>query len=462
MAKNLVPFNIEAEKAVIGSMIASKKVCFNALNMLDAIDFYDEKANQVIFTAIKNLDLQGKEVDNASVATELQTNMKLLDQIGGVDYLAELQDYYIGDKNAEHHIRTVRDLSLVRKLFNKVHNLEKEFFEKRISNVSDFIEKFDNEVKGITQNRSSGEFVTTGEVITAISQDLKRRRYSGARNGVTGVPSGYEALDRLTSGWQPGSLNIIAARPSVGKTAFALNLIYNAANLTGKTVAFFSLEMAAKDIATRMLSSCSAINSYDLKSGNLKDTDWMAIQEAEDALNRVNILIDDTSGIKLGEIKTKCTKLKAKDPSLSLIVIDYLGLITLNNPKQDNRQNIDEISRSLKGLARDLDLPVICLCQLSRANEKAGRKPIMSDLRDSGSIEQDADTVLFLHRDDYQKQVKNGEEINDNKDDLKKGPFEKMSLTDIILQKNRNGETGAIKLPFMLNIGKFLPPLKDS
>ena len=291
---------------------------------------------------------------------------------------------------------------------------------------------------------------------------MKRRRYSGARNGVTGVPSGYEALDRLTSGWQPGSLNIIAARPSVGKTAFALNLIYNAANLTGKTVAFFSLEMAAKDIATRMLSSCSAINSYDLKSGNLKDTDWMAIQEAEDALNRVNILIDDTSGIKLGEIKTKCTKLKAKDPSLSLIVIDYLGLITLNNPKQDNRQNIDEISRSLKGLARDLDLPVICLCQLSRANEKAGRKPIMSDLRDSGSIEQDADTVLFLHRDDYQKQVKNGEEINDNKDDLKKGPFEKMSLTDIILQKNRNGETGAIKLPFMLNIGKFLPPLKDS
>ena len=239
-------------------------------------------------------------------------------------------------------------------------------------------------------------------------------------------------------------------------------MIYNAANLTGKTVAFFSLEMAAKDIATRMLSSCSAINSYDLKSGNLKDTDWMAIQEAEDALNRVNILIDDTSGIKLGEIKTKCTKLKAKDPSLSLIVIDYLGLITLNNPKQDNRQNIDEISRSLKGLARDLDLPVICLCQLSRANEKAGRKPIMSDLRDSGSIEQDADTVLFLHRDDYQKQVKNGEEINDNKDDLKKGPFEKMSLTDIILQKNRNGETGAIKLPFMLNIGKFLPPLKDS
>lgn len=455
MARNQVPGNIEAEKSVIGSMIASHKVCYDALSILDESDFYDTKANAVIFRALKNLDKQGKTIDNASVANELQTNMKMLDQVGGVDYLAELQEYYIGDKNAAYHISTVHDLSLVRKLFTRMHGLEKDFYEKEITDVSDYIERFDNEISEITKNRASGEFRNTSEVIDQISKDLQKRRASGNRSLITGIDTGFSLLNRLTGGWQDGSLVILAARPSVGKTAFAINLIYNAASLSRKTVAFFSLEMSAEDIARRLLASTSNVNSTNLKTGNLTDSDWMAIQEAENEINKTKILIDDTSGIKLGEIKTKVTKLKARDPNLGLVVIDYLGLINVNNPKVDNRQNVDEISRSLKGLARDVGVPVICLCQLSRANEKAARKPILSDLRDSGSIEQDADMVMFLYRENYQKQGK--EESNSQPSNIMDdSPFGKTEVTEVILAKNRNGSTGTIKLAFMMNIGKFV------
>lgn len=459
MAQKFGPSNIEAEKSVLGSMIASKKVCYDALSLLDESDFSDTKANAVVFRAIKNLEHQEKAVDNASIANELQTNMKLLDQIGGVDYLAELQEYYIGDKNAEYHIQTVHDLALVRKLFNRVDALKKEFYEQEITEVSDFIEKFDTSVTEITKNRASGEFRNTSEVIESLSKDIQKKRASSNKSYLTGIDTGFTSLNRLIGGWQNGTLTILAARPSVGKTTFALNLIYNAATLSRKTVAFFSLEMSAEDIARKILAATSSVNFMNLKTGDLSDADWMAIQEAENEIRKTRILIDDTSGIKLGEIKTKVTKLKAKDPNLGLVVIDYLGLINVNNPKADNRQNVDEISRSLKGLARDVGLPIICLCQLSRANEKAARKPILSDLRDSGSIEQDADIVIFLYRENYQKQGKETGDAPAPQEEPKKkesSVFDKTEVTDVILAKNRTGDTSSLKLFFMMNIGKFI------
>ena len=455
MAKIKVPYNAESEKAVIGSMIASKKVCNDALALLKENDFYEANTNGVIFRAIQNLSSQDKTIDNASLANELQINMKMLDQVGGVDYLAELQDYYIGDKNAEYHIKNVHDLGLIRALFNRASALQKEFYESEISDVSDFIAKYDKEISSLTKERASGEFKTTQEVIAEISKDLQKKRNSGKKSDVTGIETGFRYLNKLTAGWQEGSLNILAARPSVGKTAFAINLAYNAAKLSNKTVAFFSLEMSAADIAKRLLSSISSVNSNNLRNGDLTDNDWMAIQEAEDQLKRINLYIDDTSGIKLGEIKTKVTKLKARDPNLGLVVIDYLGLITLNNPKVDNRQNIDEISRSLKGLARDLNIAIICLCQLSRANEKEKRRPIMSDLRDSGSIEQDADTVMFLYRENYQKTNQEDNKSNDQNSPFNESPFGRMEIIEVNLIKNRNGSIGLLKLGFLMNIGKF-------
>lgn len=455
MAKIKVPYNAESEKAVIGSMIASKKVCNDALALLKESDFYEINTNGVIFRAIQNLSSQDKTIDNASLANELQINMKMLDQVGGVDYLAELQDYYIGDKNAEYHIKNVHDLGLIRALFNRANALQKEFYESEISDVSDFIAKYDKEISLLTKERASGEFKTTQEVIAEISKDLQKKRNSGKKSDVTGIETGFRYLNKLTAGWQEGSLNILAARPSVGKTAFAINLAYNAAKLSNKTVAFFSLEMSAADIAKRLLSSISSVNSNNLRNGDLSDYDWMAIQEAEDQLKRINLYIDDTSGIKLGEIKTKVTKLKARDPNLGLVVIDYLGLITLNNPKADNRQNIDEISRSLKGLARDLNVAILCLCQLSRANEKEKRRPIMSDLRDSGSIEQDADTVMFLYRENYQKTNQEDNKNNDQNSPFNESPFGRMEIIEVNLIKNRNGSIGLLKLGFLMNIGKF-------
>lgn len=451
---NKVPYNIESEKAVIGSMIASRKVCYDALSLLDEKDFFDTKANAIIFRAIKNLDKQGKTIDNTSITNELQINMKMLDQIGGVDYLFELQNYYLGDKHAEYHINTVHDLSLVRQLFIVSNNLQKEFFEKAISDVSDFIEKYDNKISEITKNRASGDFKNSSDVVKSISKELEKKRNSPKKSYLVGLDTGYNSLNYYTGGWQGGYLTILAARPSVGKTAFAVNLVYNAANLNHKTVAFFSLEMTAEDIVKRLLASTSSVSQSCIKTGNLNDSDWLAVQEAQAEINKTKILIDDTSGIKLGEIKTKVTKLKAKDPNLGLIVIDYLGLITLNNPKVDNRQNIDEISRSLKGLAKDVNLPIICLCQLSRANEKASRRPLLSDLRDSGSIEQDADVVMFLYRENYQKPGQGQEEQQTPEDD--ESPFGRSEVTEVIIQKNRNGNTGTVKLAFMKNIGKFI------
>lgn len=451
-------FNLVAEKAVLGSMIASTKICNDALGLLSDESFYDRKANAVIFKAIENLSKQEVAIDNASLVTELQNNMKLLDQVGGVQYLAELQEYYVGDKNASYALQTVHDLHLIRKLFLTAKDLEKEYFEKEINDIPSFIDEYGKKITKITDDRASGEFKDTKEVVKNLATNMRNRRGGGKKSYVTGVDTGYEILNRLTGGWQKGSLVILAARPSVGKTAFAINLMYNAAEKAKTSVAFFSLEMSAEDICTRLLSATASVNSTKLKTSDLTDSDWMAIQEAENRISKTKIYIDDTSGIKISEIKSKLINLKNRDNKLGLVVIDYLGLINVNNPKQDHRQNIDEISRSLKGIARDLNVPIICLSQLSRANEKDNRKPRLSDLRDSGAIEQDADMVIFLYREDYQKHAKKGEqgqqpqpqEENDG------SPFGKTSMTDIILAKNRNGEVGDFQLAFLMNIGKFI------
>ena len=452
-------YNLVAEKAVLGSMIASKKICNDALGLLNENSFYDRKANAVIFKAIQNLTQQEVAIDNASLVTELQNNMKLLDQVGGVQYLAELQEYYVGDKNASYALQTVHDLSLIRQLFDSAKKLEKEYFEKEINDIPSFIDKYGKEIDEITDKRASGEFKVTSDVVRNLSNSMRSRRGSGRKSYVTGIDTGYEILNRLTGGWQNGNLIIFAARPSVGKTAFAINLMYNAAEKAKTSVAFFSLEMSAEDICTRLLASTASVNSTKLKTSDLTDSDWMAIQEAEDKISKTKIYIDDTSGIKINEIKSKLINLKNRDNNLGLVVVDYLGLINVNNPKQDHRQNIDEISRSLKGIARDLNVPIICLSQLSRANEKDNRKPRLSDLRDSGAIEQDADMVMFLYREDYQKHAKKGEQAQQAPQQAEQNdgsPFGKTSMTDVILAKNRNGEVGEFQLAFLMNIGKFV------
>ena len=462
MARSNNLFNFNAEQSVLGAMIENANCRSEALGVLTEFDFYEKHSqHRSIFKAIANLVDSSKSVDITTITDEL-INMKELDNAGGVDYLNELQNTYIGEKNALHHIDIVRDYALVRRFLNVISNVNDEYRNSQIKSISDFIAESEKRILEVTKSRRVGAFRSSGEVVEKVTAKLKMNQGKKTNSYVTGIDTGFEQLNKMTQGFHPGQLIILAARPSVGKTAFAINLSYNAASLNNKTVAFFSLEMSAEDIVTRLLASKSQINSRNLTLGRLDENDWLALSESVSAIKKTNILIDDTSAAKLNDIRTKCQKLKAQDDNLGLIVIDYLGLITTNNTKIDNRQlEVGEISRSLKALARELNVPIICLCQLSRASEKrTDRTPILSDLRDSGSIEQDADQVMFIYRPKYQKPE---EMRNDAKKD-DDGPFAKCEETQIVLSKNRNGQTGIVYLNFLMNIGKFIEvePPRDS
>ena len=449
--------NLEAEQAVLGAIIESKSARDEIISSLDVDDFTD-KRNKIIFQAIYNLITGGIEVDMPSLINQISVSMKKLDQVGA-DYLVEIQEHYYGDTNAFYHVQILKDASLSRKLINTMQECIDGFQKEKIKDVSQYIAECENKVLAITQRRRVAEFVTAQEVVSKVTGKLKiSQNQEKTSRYCIGLPTGYETLDRYTQGWQKGNFIIIAARPSVGKTALTINLMYNAASIANKPIAFFSLEMDAESICRRLISMVSGINSTSLTTNNLTPDDWLALDVGTSKLKSTQIFIDDTSAQKLNDIRTKAKKLKASHPDLGAIFIDYLGLITTNLKLGEvSRSNeVAEISRSLKALARELEIPVICLSQLSRANEKNARQPILSDLRDSGSIEQDADQVLFIHRDDYQKPEKQQEEAKNAPASEGEGPFDVDKPTKIIVAKNRNGKVGTIELHFLMNIGRFI------
>lgn len=461
MSSNLFYNNtFEAEQAVLGALLVSKTARNDMVSTLEVDDFVDEK-HQIIFEAINNLITLGVGVDIPSLVGHIDTSMKALDKIGGVAYLYELSETYVGDTNAFYHIQILKDASLSRKLVNTMQNCIDGFKNKKINDVSQYIAECENKVINITQSRRVAEFVTASQVVKSVTKKLQiTKKEEKINKYCVGIPTGYESLDKLTQGWQKGSLIILAARPSVGKTAFSVNLIHNAAKLTNRPVAFFSLEMDSESICRRLLSCVAQINSVNLATGNLSPIDWSSLETAVKELSEEKIFIDDTSNEKLNNIRTKATKLKSTHPDLAAIFIDYLGLITTNIKlgEVSKANEVAEISRSLKQLARELEVPIICLCQLSRANEKASRKPMLSDLRDSGSIEQDADQVIFIHRDNYQKtdKIQDGNNNSENNDNDSENPFAVATPTEIIVSKNRNGRVGIVNLQFLANIGKFV------
>ncbi|MBE6142376.1 MAG: replicative DNA helicase [Erysipelotrichaceae bacterium] len=460
----VLPHNEESERAVLGALIESNNVRNEIVNKLIESDFYgtgkkDEIVpNRLVFRAINTLMDNGKVVDVASITTELDVNMKVLSQIGGVNYIRELIDSYISDSNALYHADTIKDLALSRRLIECLDECVEGFEKKEFTDVGQYIAQCEKKILDITQARRVSEFEKASDIVDQIARDLKISRNKNEK-GFKGVSTGFKLLDYYTQGgWQPGQLNIIGARPSVGKTAFSLNLAYNAARLSGGTVAFFSLEMDAKSIVKRLLSNAASINSALFANGELSDDDWLALDQGVKALKDIKLLIDDTAGQKLTDIKTKVQKLKAQCPDLCCIFIDYLGLITTNNSRIDNRQlEVSEISRQLKALAREVEVPIICLSQLSRGSEQRSateRMPKLSDLRDSGSIEQDADIVIFIHREKYQNAQAAKEK--ENEDPMDTNPFANTEETKINVAKNRNGKTGVLSYTFFMNIGKFV------
>ena len=438
------PNNLEAEMCVLGCAYMSASSLEKMCDELTTDMFYD-KRNATIYTALSELKRRNEPVDSTILKNEIE-KITPINSIGGVEYLTDVIDSVVSASNVDSYIKIVREKSLRRKLIDVCENIEK---NARVEDneTNDLVESAEKELFAVTKARKSGEFRTSRDVLkTAINQlEILAKNNSD----VTGIATGFYDFDKLTSGLHPNELIIIAARPAMGKTAFALNLAVNAAISSNKSVAIFNLEMGAEQLMFRMLSAASSVEGNKLKTGKLSHEDWKKINEATSELGDAPIFIEDTPGITIGEIRAKCRRLQSTG-NLGLIVIDYLQLISGGPGYGNNRQQeVSDISRSLKTMAMELGVPVIALAQLSRNVEgRENKRPIMSDLRESGSIEQDADIVAFLYRDDYYtKQV-------DNPDGV--------SISELIIGKHRNGATGTIELLFEKNISNFRNYVKNA
>ena len=437
------PKNLEAEMCVLGCAYMSSSALEKVCDELSSDMFYD-KRNAVIYDALSELKKRNEKIDSTILKNEIEKNTPI-NSVGGVEYLSDVIDSVVSASNIDSYIKIVREKALRRKLITVCEDIEK---NARVEDqdTNDLIESAEKKLFTVTKARKAGEFRTSREVLKSAISQLET--LSKNDSDVTGVPTGFYDFDKLTSGLHPNELIIIAARPAMGKTAFALNIAVNAALATNKAVAIFNLEMGAEQLMFRMLSAASSVEGNKLKTGKLSHDDWKKINEATSELGDAPIFIEDTPGITIGEIRAKCRRL-ASAGNLGLIVIDYLQLISGGPGYGNNRQQeVSDISRSLKTMAMELGVPVIALAQLSRNVEgRENKRPIMSDLRESGSIEQDADIVSFLYRDDYYtKQV-------DNPDGV--------SISELIIGKHRNGATGTIELLFEKNISNFRNYVKN-
>ncbi|MFA9423413.1 MAG: replicative DNA helicase [Sedimentibacter sp.] len=428
------PHNSEAEQTVLAAALIDHMAVEKIVNLLDNEDFYYE-ANKEIFDSIKQVYMQNIPVDVLTVSEELKKRGKL-DYIGGFEYLARLTENIITSKNVEAYCNIIREKSTLRKLISASNEIIEKGF-KESDDVQKVIELAESRIFAISQNRSINSFAEIKDVLMEVFNQLEERAKN--KGSLTGLTTGYSDLDRMTSGLQRSDLILLAARPSMGKTALALNIAMNTVK-TGASVALFSLEMSKEQYVQRIISMESMVESTKLRSGNLDDDDWTRLISVMSAIANYKVFIDDTASVSLFEVMSKCRRLKM-EKGLDLIIIDYLQLMSYGGKGGDNRQQeISNISRGLKAMARELDCPVVALSQLSRAPElRNDHRPIMSDLRESGAIEQDADVVIMLYRDEY----------------YYKEESEKKGITDVIITKQRNGPVGTVELAWIAQYTKF-------
>ena len=443
MAERIMPQNLDAEMNALGCAFLTPYALDKVCEELSADMFFSE-ANKRIFEAIKSLHQNKIPLDSATVKNEIEKKGSI-NGIGGIEYLSDVIDSVISAANIDYYIDIVRDKALRRKLIDTTNAITTNAYNEE-EDTNDLIDDAEKKIFSVTKMRKAGEFKTIGEVIRSTQEELERLAKNKAE--ITGIPSGFYDLDKLTSGFHERELIIIAARPAMGKTAFGLNLAVNAAKSTNKAVAIFNMEMSAEQLAMRMISAAGGIEQNKLRTGRLEHNDWKKVNEAMSELGETNLYIEDSSGMTISEIRAKCRRLATNGNGLAMIVIDYLQLISGSAKYEGNRQQeVSEISRSLKTMAMELQVPVIALAQLSRSVElRENKRPIMSDLRESGSIEQDADIVAFLYRDDYYN--KPASESTD------------VSVTELIIGKHRSGGTGTIELLFERSMSNFRNYLK--
>ncbi len=491
-----LPRNIEAEKATLGAMMCSRSAKDEALSSIGSAELFFDKNHQKIFTAIYNLNYKNNKVDIQTVTQELK-NMKCLDEVGGVDYLYELTQSMLSEDNVTEYIDIVKENANLRNLLLAFGEIEAEYLKSNIDSFSSFVANAQKKIDKIAEERKISNFSSSSDIVQQVTHHIFDIIGKHSQDRLTGVNTGFDALNYYTNGLQNETLNIIAGRPGCGKTALALNIALNAAK-SGVPVGIFEMEMSAISLYTRLVSNISSVVGKHISTGNIDKSEKSAIHEALETLSTLKIFVDESSALTILDLQAKARKLKTEEPNLGLLIIDHLGLISpdrQSNKKYNSRQlEIQEYTRVLHELARDLKIPVVLLCQLNRKVEDRGEGgiPRLSDLRESGSIEQDADIVLLLHREDYGKSdiVKEKEQEEQKKnantgttaanmsdesrrklekqikekafrdtlpEDKKNAPF-----MDVIIAKNRNGEADrSFQLLFDKECSKFQDVPRD-
>ena len=477
-----LPYNAQAEQAVLGSALLSRECLYTVFSRLNEEDFFLGR-HQLIYRAIKNLFDKQTPVDVLTVTEELM-NMKELETIGGVEYLQQCSDAMVALSSIDYYVNIVNDQAVLRRLIQTCRDIDAAYLSEEINDVNEFIANSETTLKDAVEKRRVAEFKKAKDVAEEVKLNIETPQ-EVKTDGVSGLTTGFDRLNNITQGFHPGDMIIVAARPSVGKTALALNFAYRAASRTNKPIAIFSLEMPAEALIKRLIGVESSVSLTKITTGNLVGVDRAKVANAIYKIGSLPLYIDDSPNGKLMDIIAKSRKLQANEPDLGMIIIDYLGLVTTSNSSKgaDSRQEeVRKTSLALKALARELQVPIIVVSQLSRDVEKRGenKRPILSDLRDSGSIEQDADVVMLLYREDYYKNSKapsnnagnkklgnlSGSErfemVKEQKEKLTGEPMGgDVSYVEVNVAKNRNGQTGNAYLFFYKSFGRFDEPSEE-
>ena len=433
LLKRVLPHSIEAEQSVIGSMILDREAITIASELIFPEDFYNKQYG-VLFESMVELNDEGKPVDLVTLQNKLKEK-DVPPEVSSLEFIRDIITAVPTSANVRYYARIVAEKSTLRKLIRTVGEIENDCYAGKES-LEVILEDTEKKVFDLVQRRNSGEHVPIRKVVMNALQRIEAA--SKSTGSVTGVATGFFDLDVMTSGMQPADLVLIAARPSMGKTAFVLNIAQHAAFKLNKSVAIFSLEMSKEQLVNRLFSLESRVDSQHIRTGQLSDAEWENLIESAGVIGKSNLIIDDTPGISIADLRSKCRKFKLEH-DLKMIIIDYLQLMSGSGRSDSRQQEISDISRSLKALARELSVPVISLSQLSRAVEqRPDHRPMLSDLRESGAIEQDADVVMFIYRDDYY-----------NKDS------ENKNIAEIIIAKQRNGPIGTVNLVWLPMYTKF-------
>lgn len=433
LIKRILPHSVEAEQSVIGSMIMDKDAITTATEILDSDDFYRTQYG-VLFQAMADLYQEDKPVDVVTLTNKLKEK-ELPEELAGIEVIAELVKAVPTSANVKYYANIVKEKAVLRRLIKITEGITNTCYQAK-EPVEDILQSTEKQVFDIVQNKGAGDFVSIRDIVLNSIESIEAA--SKSKGTVTGIATGFYDLDYKTAGLQPSDLILVAARPSMGKTAFVLNIAEYAALKSNVTTAIFSLEMSKEQLVKRILSMNSKVDSQAIRTGELEDEDWAKLVESARLIGNSNLIIDDTASISISELRSKCRKFKLEH-NLGLVIIDYLQLMTGSKKNESRQQEISEISRSLKALAREINAPVIALSQLSRAVEqRPDKRPMLSDLRESGAIEQDADVVMFIYRDDYY-----------NHDS------EEAGISEIIIGKQRNGPIGTVKLAWLSQYTKF-------